>query len=51
MYKEEVILMEDGAPIHEGYINGVSKLISILIFFIKWPASLLDLNAIKKVWR
>ena len=48
-YKEEVILIEDGAPIYKGYTNGVRKLISILIFFIKWPALLLDLNAIKKV--
>jgi hypothetical protein len=48
-YKEEVIFMEDGAPVYKGYANGVGKLIGILIFFIKWPALLPDLNAIEKV--
>jgi len=48
-YKEEVIIMEDSAPVYNGYANSVRKLISIPIFFIKWLASLLDLNAIKKV--
>ena len=43
--------MEDGARIHEGYAKGVRKLINIPTFFIKWPASSPDLNAIKKVWR
>ena len=50
-FKEEVILMEDGAPIYKGYAKGVRKLISIPTFFISWPALLPDLNAIKKVWR
>ena len=48
-YKEEVILIEDSAPIYNSYANGIRKLISIPIFFIKQPALLLDLNAIKKV--
>ena len=26
-FKEEVILMEDGAPIHQGYVKGIRKLI------------------------
>ena len=50
-FKEEVILMEDGAPVHKGYAKGVCKLIGILTFFINWPVLLLDLNAIEKVWR
>ena len=41
--------MEDSAPVYKGYANGICKLISILIFFIKWPALLPDLNTIKKV--
>jgi hypothetical protein len=43
--------MEDGAPVYQGYVKGVRKLINISTFFIKWLVSLLDLNAIEKVWR
>ena len=50
-YKEEVILIEDGAPVYKGYANSICKLINILIFFIKQLASSPDLNAIEKVWR
>ena len=50
-FKEEVILMEDGAPVHKGYVKGVRKLIGIPTFFINWLALLPDLNAIEKVWR
>ena len=48
-FKEKVILIEDGAPVYQGYIKGIRKLIQILTFFLKWLALLLDLNAIKKV--
>ena len=42
--------MEDGAPVHHGYIakeydamHGLEKL--------EWPAQFLDLNPIKNVWK
>ena len=48
-FGEEVILIKDGAPIHKGYVKAVRAVLGIL--GIKWPASSLDLNAIKKIWR
>ena len=46
-FGEEVILIKDEAPVHQGYAKAVRAVLGI--FGIKWLASSPDLNVIEKV--